>query len=400
MLPLVAAPIVLIVINLRPSLTSVGPLLPQIGDDVGLSEAWQGALGALPLVAFAIVSPLMHRLARRTGLDGALLLALVVLAAAVLARSYAGLPGLWVGTAVLGAAIAVGNVLVPVVVRRDHPTRISRMTGLTSAGMTAAAATGSGVAVPLAAVTGWQQSLAFWAIPPAAIALGWVVVSGIRRDRRARTLTATDPLGGLADPEATPARARVPLWRQPAAWLITAFMGLQSTVFYIMVTWLPTIEAAVGVAPTTAGLHLSLYSVLSAVGTLTIPFLMRRSGSATTAALVASAPMLLAVAGLLLAPSTPVPWVVLAGFSSGSSLVVALSLISSRAGSGAETARLSGMAQSIGYLLAASGPIAVGALAEATAAWRAPLLLIGGIAVVQLLVALVAGRETTRLRHA
>lgn len=395
-----AAPILLVVINLRPSLTSVGPLLPQIGGDVGLSEAWQGALGALPLVAFAIASPLMHRLARRTGLDGALLLALVVLAAAVVARSYAGLPGLWVGTAVIGVAIAVGNVLVPVVVRRDHPTRISRVTGLTSAGMTAAAAIGSGVAVPLAAVTTWRESLAVWAVPAAVVALGWVVVSGIRRDRRAPALTATDPLGGLAGPVATQPPVRVPLWRQPAAWLITAFMGLQSTVFYVMVTWLPTIEAAVGIVPATAGLHLSIYSVVSAAGTLTIPFLMRRSGSATTAAVVSSAPMLVAVAGLLLAPSTPLPWVVLAGFSSGSSLVVALSLISSRAGSNAETARLSGMAQSIGYLLAASGPVAVGALAQATGAWRAPLLLVGGIAMVQLVVALVAGRESTRLHPA
>ena len=182
------------------------------------------------------------------------------------------------------------------------------------------------------------------------------------------------------------------MWRQPTAWLVTAFMGLQSTTFYIMATWLPTIEVAGGLSAKQAGLRLFLYQLVGVVSGLSIPRLMRRRGS-QAAAVVASVPMLVGVLGILLAPADSVAWVIIAGLGSGAALVVALSLISLRSSTHHETARLSGMAQSLGYLLAASGPFVAGHLTQASGSWTPSLILLAGLAVTQILVAIPAGRE-------
>lgn len=377
--PVLVALVFLVALNLRPAVTSVGPVLPRMAEELALSEPLQGLLGALPLLAFAVGSPLVHRLTRRTGVDVALLLALLLLAAGLALRSFTGLPGLWIGTVIAGLAIAVGNVLVPVVVRRDYRSRVAVATGFFTMFMTVAAATASGTAVPLADAWGWRDALAFWAIPALGVAAIWVV----------RMRIAPSPPSPLPKPGAV----TVSVWRQPTAWFVTALMGLQSTSFYILVTWLPTIEAAAGIRDNAAGVHLSVYQLVGTVSGLTIPLLMRRTGSLVTAAVTASAPMLVAALGLLLAPGLPVLWVIFAGLSSGASLVVALTLIGVRGRTHAETTQLSGMAQAVGYLLAACGPVAAGWLAQASGGWQAPLVMLAVIATVQVVAAVLAGRD-------
>jgi CP family cyanate transporter-like MFS transporter len=176
------------------------------------------------------------------------------------------------------------------------------------------------------------------------------------------------------------------------AWLVTAFMGVQSTCFYVLVTWLPTIERRLGVPPAVAGLHLFLFQVAGLLAGLGIPFLLRHADQ-RLGAVAASVPVVIATFGLILAPQVVLLWALLAGAGQGASLVVALSLISLRGGTAAETTRLSGMAQSLGYLLAATGPIAAGALAERTGGWTAPLALVGALGAVQVVVGLFAGRH-------
>ncbi|WP_440902479.1 MFS transporter [Actinosynnema sp.] len=378
--PLLTALIFLVALNLRPAITSVGPLLPDIAADEGLSEAGQGLLGALPLIAFGLASPFVHRISTRIGAERTLLAALLALAAGLLTRSFTGHPGLWVGTALLGAAIGVGNVLAPSVVKRDYSGAVSAATGVYSAFMTTAAATASAVAVPLSAPLGWRGSLAVWAVPALLIALLWL-------PRALPAPTRSDPL-----PEA----ATTSVWRQPTAWVLTAFMGLQSTTFYVVVTWLPTIETTAGVSPEQAGLHLFAYQVTGIAAGLAIPRLMRDPATQVAAAVTASTPMLLGVLGLLAAPGLSALWTVVIGLGTGSSLVVALSLIGLRGRTHAETTALSGMAQSLGYLLAAAGPVAAGHLAERTGSWRASLWLVAALAAVQIVVALRAGRVPDR----
>ena len=243
----------------------------------------QGLLGSIPLLTFAVVSPIVHRVSHRLGMERAIQLALGLLAVGVIIRSYVGVSGLWVGTVVVGCAIAIGNVLVPTLVKRDYSSHVSRATGIYSACITIAASTASASAVPLQSRVGWQGALAFWAIPVVIVALLWLP--------RART----------SDPDVTSApveNSTGSVWRQPTAWLVTAFMGLQSTTFYFMVTWLPTIEIAGGISPHQAGWHLFLYQIVGIGSALAIPRLMIRPDSQVAACVVASIPMLLGILGL------------------------------------------------------------------------------------------------------
>jgi cyanate transporter len=378
-LPIATALVFLVALNLRPALSAVGPLLPEIGSHLGLAEGAQGLLGALPLLGFGLISFVVHHASRRLGIERTVLFGLMALVAGILIRSYGGEPGLWVGTITAGCAIAVGNVLLPAIVRRDYSSHISVATSIYSACITVSASIGSAVAVPLSTASDWNDSLAFWAIPALVVIVLW--------------LPRAIPAAPVAiDSGASGNEPAMSLWKQPTAWLMTAFMGLQSTTFYIMATWLPTIEAANGASAKQAGLRLFLYQLIGVVSGLSIPQLMRRRGS-QAAAVVASVPMLVGVLGLLLAPAFSVAWIIIAGLGSGAALVVALSLISLRGSSHHETARLSGMAQSLGYLLAASGPFVAGHLTQATGSWTASLILLACLAVTQLMVAVPAGRE-------
>lgn len=379
LLPTAAAAIFLVALCLRPAITAVGPLLPQISLDLELSESAQGLLGALPLLAFAFVSPQVHRVSARLGMERAVLLALLVLAAATVARSYTGAAGLWAGTIVIGCAIAVGNVLVPAIVKRDYAANVSRATGLYTAFITIGASTASAVAVPVADAVDWRLSLALWAVPALLVAVAWAP-----RARTAPVIESGPPGEGVA------------VWRQPRAWLITAFMGLQSTCFYVLVTWLPTIEIAHGVSERTAGLHLFVFQGMGILGGLAVPVLLRDPATRAAGAVAASLPVVVAIGGLLAAPGAALLWAAIAGLGQGASLVAALTLISLGGRTQSETTRLSGMAQSLGYLLAAAGPVAAGVLAERTGAWEATLVMIIGLGVLQTAAGAAAARTGSR----
>jgi CP family cyanate transporter-like MFS transporter len=370
------AAIIVAAVCLRPALTSVGPVLTLIGDDTGLSNTLLGLLSALPLLAFSAVSPLVQGPARRLGIERTVVWALAALAVGVVVRSLPGLPSLWLGTALAGAGIAVCNVLIPVVVRRDHPARVSLMTGLYSATMGTAAALASGVSLPLSHLPGeWRWSLGVWALPAAAAVVFW----SLRPPRE----QAVPP----------PEVDHRPVWRSAAAWRLTAIMGLQSTSFYVMAAWLPSIATSHGVSGTLGGWYLFAYQVVGLLTGLAVPAILHRTGTAATGAIV-SAPMVAAALGIVVLPAALPLWVVLAGASSGAALVYALTRISLTARTSAHATRLSGMAQSIGYLLAATGPVVVGWLRDRTGSWTPALLLIAAIALTQGTVSAVRSRAT------
>ena len=385
---ILAALVFLVALNLRPPITSVGPLLPQLGAELRIDKGMQGLLGALPLITFGIVSPLVHFVSRRLGPDRTMFLALLVLTAGTAVRSYTGGAGLWIGTVIIGSAIAVGNVLMPTLVKRDYGSRVSLATGIYTACINIAAGVASGLAVPLAHAGGWRWGLAFWGIPSLVVALLWIMRLRALRPARegaaapARSRTSTAP----AD------QALISVWRQPTAWLLTAFMGMQSTTFYVLVTWLPTIEATSGISPEQSGVHLLLFQAVGAFAGLAISRLLRGSGSQTTAAITASIPILIGVLGLLAFPSFGALWAVITGMGVSSSFVVCLTLMSLRGRTSQETTKLSGMSQSLGYIGAAIGPVVAGLLAEATGGWTASLTLLAVIAGAQIVVAGLAGR--------
>lgn len=368
---------------LRPAITSVGPLLDLIGADTGLSNTLLGLLSSLPLLAFAAVSPLVHVPARRFGAERVIVWSLAGLSVGILVRSVPSLATLWLGTLVLGAAIAVGNVLLPAVVRRDFASHAALVVGGYSAVLGTAAAIASGVALPLASAAGdgWRWSLVVWAVPAFAAAVVWV---GFLH-RRPAPRPAPD-----GAPQEEPAGASV--WRAASAWRITAFMGLQSTSFYVLISWLPAILTARHVSHAAAGWYLFAYQVVGILAGLGVPLVLRKLTRETTAAL-ASVPMVAASVGLVLAPSLPALWVGLAGLSSGSTLVIVLSTLSLNAQSPGHAARLSGMAQSLGYLFAAGGPVVAGWLRDTTGSWSPSLVVLAVLATVQAAVTLMRRRE-------
>ncbi|NLS09401.1 CynX/NimT family MFS transporter [Nesterenkonia sp. MY13] len=366
--------VLLVAANLRSVITVVGPLVERIGVDTGFNPLALGALGSIPIFVFGFVSPFVHLMGTRLGLDRTIFAALLVLTGGTLLRSYgeALMPtwiSLYAGTALLAAAIGVGNVLVPAVVKRDFPDKVAVMTGLYTSVMIALAALASGVAVPVADTLGWENTLA----APAALTLLAIAAWLMRRSRRSdRHQHTSVPLpGGHSVPNS--------VWSQPLAWQVTAFFGLQSTVFFIMLTWFPAIQTSHGIPEASAGMWLGIFQAVGVVANLLIGPVLQRMPDQRLFSAVITAFMLTAILGIMFAPSLMPVWAVCLGLSTGTSLLLALTLVSVRAGSIEKVGKLSGMAQGVGYLLAACGPLAAGALYQAADSWTPVLWCVVGI---------------------
>lgn len=396
---LLLAGILLLAANMRAPITVVSPLLGNISQELALSSATASALISLPLLCFAAFSPLAPRLARRWGLEATLVAALAILSLSIVIRSLPWAPGLWIGTALIGASVAGINVLLPSLLKRDFPTRIGPMTGVYNAVQSTFAAAASGFAVPLAGLPGWGWRAAIGTTLALAL-IGLAVMlpilrahlagrAGRRRLAQEQTPDAAGPAsapGGaaarlaatLAADAATPPR-RTPVWRSAIAWQVTAFMGVQSTLFYSMLTWWPSIERGAGLDPVTAGLHMALLQLSSIGGNLLTGALLRRV-DARWVTMLPQPLIVIAFVGMLTAPDAALLWSVCFGFAAGNNIVAALSLFGARTRSHQSAAAVSGMGQSVGYLAAAVVPASLGALHDATGSWTPVLWVLCGLA--------------------
>jgi MFS transporter, CP family, cyanate transporter len=378
---LVVVGILLLAANLRPALTSVAPLIGQIRTEAGLSNGVAGLLTTLPLLAFGVLSPVAPRLARRFGLERVLLGSLLVLAAGILLRSAGAVPALFLGSAALGAAIAVGNVLLPGLIKRDFPGRAGLMTSVYSTALGVSATLAAGVSFPIAeqAGFGWRGSLALWALPALVAALAWV--PQLRSNRPG------------SDPTRTPIRVGG-MWRSALAWQVTLFMGLQSLAYYVTLTWLPEILSEAGMSAGRAGWMLALAQAVAIVAMFLAPVIAGRRPTQHGVVVVSAAMNGAGIVGLLVAPdSASVFWIVLLGLGQGACFSLALTFFALRAPDPEHSAALSGMAQSVGYLFAAFGPSLFGLLRDATHAWTVPLALLFAIVVGILISGLGAARD-------
>jgi CP family cyanate transporter-like MFS transporter len=366
--------------NLRASLTGVGPVLDRVQSDLGLAPAVAGLLNALPLLAFAVLSPLVPRLAVRWGPERLLGGALVVLTLGLAVRWVPAAFALFAGTVLIGAGIAVGNVLLPSLIKRDFPASVGLLTSAYATVMGGVAAVASGVAVPISQVApgGWYSALGCWIVLAVVAVALWL--PQVRAPRPVRDAVT---------------RHRLP-WGSPLAWAVTAFMGLQSLGFYVVVTWLPQVFQDSGVGANAAGWLLFLFQAVAVVTGLAAPAVLRRGRDQRAPAVVSSAILLAGYVGLLVAPGWAVLWSVVLGAGGGSCLVLALAFLGLRAQDAAVAGALSAMAQSIGYLLAAAGPVVFGLLHTVGSGWYAPIVLLCVAAAAQTVVATVAGRGTVR----
>jgi len=375
---LLIAGIIFVAINLRPALTGVGPLISDIRQDTGLSNAALGLLTTLPLLAFGTVSALTPLVTRRLGLERTLAAALLLLGSGILLRVAPSIALLYVGTLLLGIAIAFGNVLLPTLVKRDFPEHTGIMTSLYSSVMGAGATIAAGISVPLSVAVGWRGSLAVWAVPAIAACLVWLPQLGSRTlPRSSGTLRES-----LHD-----------LGRSPLAWQVACFMGLQSMTFYVVLAWLPSILQSRGLSPDYAGWMLALSQGTGILGTMLVPTWAGRITSQRPIIWALGLLEGVSLIGLLVPETTLAPlWVSIIGFVLGGTFGLALLFIVLRTADARTATELSGMAQSIGYMLAAAGPIFFGYLHDLMQSWSGPIVFLMLILVAKVVAGLGAGR--------
>ncbi|MGX9936624.1 MFS transporter [Advenella kashmirensis] len=370
--------ILLIAANLRAPFTGLPPLLGLISADLGLGTTAASTLTTLPLLAFALVSPLSAMFAREYGLERALFGALCAITAGILLRSASAVWCLYAGTGLIGAGIAVGNVLLPSLVKRDFPHNIAALTGAYALAMGVAAALCSAVAVPLAQAWGWQRALAtFIVLPSVAIAV-WSIQLGARSKPAAGTAAALH--GGK-------------VWHSALAWQVTLFLGLNSTIYYVAIAYLPAILVDAGLSPERAGTLHGVLQLATAIPGLIIGPILRHLRDQRVPAVTVTILSAIALLGLLVAPQWALVWSILFGVGTGAGIILGLTFIGLRSGNASQAGALSGMSQCIGYLLAATGPLVIGALHEALGGWQVPIGICIGLSLLTAVIGLLVGRN-------
>ncbi|WP_426983071.1 CynX/NimT family MFS transporter [Bacillus cabrialesii] len=372
--------IIFIAFNLRPAITSVGPVISSIRADLHMSNGTAGFLTALPLLSFAVLSPLAPKFGQRLGNERTLWLGLLLLLIGILLRSAGVTWALFAGTALIGIGIAIGNVLLPSLIKHKYPEKSGIMISLYTTSMCIFAALASGVSVPLAAQMGggWKQAFLLWGVMALLALLIWIPQLRHRDTANKAVKLQTSSI-----------------WFSKMAWHVTIFMGLQSFLFYSSIAWFPEILRSHGMDTSTAGWMVSLMQFASLPFTFLTPVLADRMKHQRGIAAGLTAVYLIGLCGLLAGGSHILLaiWMIIIGIGQGSSISLALTLIGLRSENAQQAAALSGMSQSFGYLLAAIGPIFVGYLFDQTHSWTMPIVLLIAALILMGAAGLGAGRD-------
>ncbi|MBH2554527.1 MULTISPECIES: MFS transporter [Serratia] len=370
--------ILFIAANLRVPFTGIAPVLPLIQNHFGLSITAVGLLNSLPLLAFAAFSPLSAPIARRFGLERTLFGALLMISAGILLRSAGSIWALYAGTILIGTGIALGNVLLPGLIKRDFSSNVASMTGAYSITMGAAGAVGSALIIPLTQLWSWNIALALIAIAPLFALILW-----LPQLKKHHQQTLSGPKKSAA----------VAVWTSPLAWQVTLFMGLNAMPFYVAVGWLPAILADSGISSAKAGTVHGMLQLTTAIPGLLLAATLRRLKDQKLAAVSVSLLTALSLIGIVYAPGLAMLWAAILGFGSGASMMLGLTFIGLRTKNAGDAAALSGMAQCVGYLMAAIGPLLLGKVHDWSGGWAMPLLVTAAIAVAGACTGMAAGRN-------
>lgn len=382
-LPLLLISVLLIAATLRVPITAIGPLLEMVRDRFSLSSAEAGLLTTIPLLTFATMSPFAAILARRYGLERMLFVAMLVVSGGCIVRSSGNVWALYVGTWIIGSGIAMGNVLLPSLLKRDFADKIIVVTTFYVLTMTLTAAVASAIAIPLAHTyaLGWAATLGSIIILPLLSACFWFPQLKHHAVSTAATATAaTGPQNNA-------------VWRFALAWQVAIYMGITCLVYYVAITWLPAILGDAGFSAAQAGsLHGLMQLAGVAPGLILLPLVSRLKNQRLVAF---ASPMLgaMGLIGLMVYPAWAAGWIVLFGLGMSAALILSLAFSGLRASNLQQAASLSAMAQSVGYTLAAVGPTLAGIVHDTRGEWT---LLLGGcvvLCVVMAVIGLSAGRD-------
>jgi MFS transporter, CP family, cyanate transporter len=332
--------------------------LSDIRADLGLSAAAAGLLTTGPLLCLGALAQLGPRIARRYPVERLLVAAALVTALGTGLRGLGGVPALYLGTLLAGAAIALSQVVVPALVRARAPERAGVLTGAYSMSLVTGATVATFTAIPFAnAFGGWEAALAVWALPALAAAVVWLPLAA----------RSHDPV---------PAPVGKPLWRVPVAWSIAVFMGLQSMAFFSTITWLPEILESDGASEGFAGFLSGVTQLVQIAPAFAIPVLAARRPTQTHLLAVIVATAFVGLLGVLLVPDAAPLWMVFLGIGQGGALGLGLILPVLRGSGPGQVAGMTAMSMGVGYLIASTGPAIVGAVRDATGDWTWPIVVL------------------------
>ncbi|GAA2885339.1 CynX/NimT family MFS transporter [Streptomyces mexicanus] len=400
-LRLVTVGIVLAALNLRPAITSLGALLEEVRDGLGMSGSVAGLLTSVPPLCFAVFGVMAPRLARRFGPSAVVCAGMAAIAAGLLIRPYAGsTAGFLVASALALMGIAVSNVLMPVIVKRWFPDRVGSMTGLYSMALALGTSIAAAITVPLTDALGgsWQSGLAVWAVLAVAAVLPWLPLVRERGTAPGAQEPAQEAARGASAGESAVRGEQTPVLRMTrsrTAWALAVFFGLQATAAYITMGWMAQIYRDAGVSAGTAGLLLAVIMVMGVPLAFVIPRVATRLPHQGPIVLVLGVCGLAGYAGLYFAPAGGAwAWALLLGVSN-CAFPLALTMVGMRARTGTGVAQLSAFAQSTGYLISIPGPLLVGVLYQSSGGWGVPIALMSALMIPQMVVGFLAGRDRT-----
>lgn len=388
---LVVAGVLVAALSLRSHITSVPTVAPHIMSDLGVSAAAAGMLTTAPLLMFALCTPAAALVIRRAGPELTLLLTLAGVLLGTLVRLGPGYGWVLTGMLIMGVSITLGNVVIPVIIRRDLP---SEHASTATAGYAAMMNLGSLVTTlgtaPLAELLGWSPALAAWMILTIAGLVLWAVHM-VRRARAAEHPRVAPVVRGRASDAASALTGPVPVLRErslrtvlgrPLLWLLTLAFASQSAAYFALTAWLPTLLVdTTGASLTVAGALASVFQGVAVVGPFLAPLLLRHAGPVVTACVIAGC-WLAMILGMLLAPELFWLWAALGAVAHASGFVVTFTAVVQTSRSDAEAATMSAVIQGCGYLIATIGAPLMGALYEASGAWTMPLLAVLAMTVV------------------
>jgi len=369
--------ILLLAANMRGSIVGLGPLAEIIGTDLALSGTQLGLLTTLPVLSFGVLSIFAPRLGQRFGLEATLLAMLFFIAVGQGLRASGAYDIMVVGTIILGAAIAVLNVLTPSLVRRSFPTRVALVTALYTFTMSTGATVAAFISIPIrnAADGDWRWSLGIWAVFAAIAFICWLPMLRYRHK-------AVAPASLV----------KISLWKNVEAWWLALFFGCQSLMFYTGTAWVAKVFIDSGISEAEAATLLTLFNVFGIPAAFAAPLIYSKFRNKKLAMLCLHIPLIIAVPGFVFATAElPYLWAVCLGLGQGSMISIALTLVGMRGADPQTSARLSGMAQSVGYLFAAIGPVLFGALHDLLGDWQVALYFLFVVVAIQICAAMRAG---------
>ncbi|TXL65028.1 MFS transporter [Cerasibacillus terrae] len=376
--------VLLISANLRAPLTSVGSVISFIREDLGISNALAGSITTLPLLAFALFSPVVPKIAAKIGMEKTIFTSLLILITGIAVRSLFDVKALFIGTLFIGIGIAIGNVLLPAFIKIRFPLKVGIMTGIYGVIMNVFAAIASGLSVPIASINGlsWKESLMFWGVLVIIAIVVWL--PQLKENEKAEEVK----------PKAKKEKNRSGLLRSSLAWNITLFMGIQSLIFYTLLTWLPDILFIHGYSADAAGWMLFLYQFAIIPATFVVPIMAERMKNQKLLAGSIATLFFVGIVGLLTgATSLIVISIIVIGVACGSAFSLSMMFFALRTTNGKQAAAISGMAQSFGYLLAAFGPFLFGWLKDLTNSWTYSIGMLLFCAAVLFIVGIRAGAD-------